>query len=292
MPEPYVWKELDDGRSIVIDKKGDNPTRAWYIAGAGVDAARADTNPAKPERGKPHPDNAGLVVDAVAYRRMLLGTRCEARYIPSEFLDRPVEPGDDDEFFQISPYYERVTRKLPIIEMVRKSFRDSQTPDALVWDYVDDVAEFEYDRLAFTIEVNADIASTPQVDTMLNLMVGLRSELGKIHTIGGIDYQFSIEDAERLSVDKYKFVYKWTNDPGIPNTLVYNAQAGPNWALIGGYGYGFTDTDYIIPPFSRFDTGPVIGSDGFPDPSQPPEVVISPIALTNPNGHLSLPGIN
>lgn len=290
MPPPFVWKELDDGRSIVIDKRGDNPTRAWYIAGAGVDAARADTNPVKPERGKPHPNYPDLVVDGVAYRRMLTGTRCEARYVPKGMLYLPGESGDADDFFQISPYFETATRNLPVIEQVRKSFRDSSTPDQLVWKYVD-TAPFEYDKLVFTIEVNAEILSTPHVDTMLNTMLALRSELGKIHTIGDIDYQFSVEDAERLSIDRYKFVYKWTNDPGIPNTLATTDIVGSNWARIGTYAYGFTDDDYIIPPFSRFDTGPARDANGFPDPTLPPVVVISPIALTSPGGHLRLPGI-
>jgi len=292
MPEPYVWKEQDDGRAIVIDKKGDNPTRAWFIAGASVDAARNDTNPVKPERGDPHPEHPFIVVDAVAYHRMLNGTRCEARYIPNEFLSIAQESGDDAEFVQISPYFETIERKLPVIQQVRQSFRDSTTPDRLVWEYVD-VANFVYDRLAFTIEVNADISSTPQVTTMLATMDALRSELGNIHLINGIEYQFSVQDAERLSKDKYKFVYKWSSDPGVLNTLDATITHG-NWAMVGTRGYGFADMDFIVPPFSRLDTGPAMNDDipPMPDPTLPPIIQVSAIARHNDNGYLLLPGIN
>jgi hypothetical protein len=293
----FTWKELDDGRSIILATNGAQPTRAWYVKGATVDAALADPNPARPFRGQAHPDYPGLVVETAAYRKYLLGVRVEARYVAEEYLGEPPEPGTDENYIDINPYFEPHSRELPVIETYVQAFRDSDTPDQTLWRFSNRTVPYIYDRLAFSIEVNAELPSTASVSVMLNEMRNLRSQVGKIHTIDGNKYVFSVEDAGRINKDRYKFVYKWVDDPGVPNTLNIvqqpNDRNGANWgytATGGSSAYGFADMDHIIPPFSRIDTQ-WDTTDGVPDPSISPLFRVVPEGLEDPQGWMTLPGI-
>lgn len=297
------WKELLDGRGIVIDSRGDNPTRAWKVTGADgggitVDPVRDTPHPTKPEYGQPHPDRPGLVVTGVAYTRMGRHVRCEARYQPQEFLIEPEENQDAEDFFGVVPSYEPRTKQLPIIEHVLGTFRDSGTPDQLIWRFVDSMAPFEYTSTIFEVEVNVPVQSTT-IDARIAELRPLRDEIGKIHTIAGEEFMFSVLDGEAISASKLKITYRWESDPGIPNTLPVLAQPGPNWNLItSSDGGDFTnraivifDEDTIVPPFKRIDTGAALDDNDLPDATVTPIVQFADVALRNPGGHLTLPGI-
>lgn len=289
---PFVWNEVRDGRSVLVDTKGDQKTRAWYIPGASPDPARVDTNPARPERGDEHPDFPGLVANSISYAHYLAGTRCEATYIPAELLQDEQENDTDIDFFDGDGHTVHIKREIPVIEYVKQSMTDSSSPDQYIWRPVDPklIAPFEYTAIEFSTEIIAQITSTPHLDQMLLILDRLREEDGKIHRINGVDYSFGTEGTERVSKDKYRLVYTWRSDPGLPNTLAYNTQISPNWAWIGGYGYGFYDNEFIIPPFSRIDTGPAL-TGGVPDPTIPPVLVASPTKIRNDDGWQTLPGI-
>lgn len=289
----FVWKEIRDGRTIVLDEKGDNPARAWYIPGASVDAARVDTNPSRPERGDPHPDDPNIVALKISYAPWLAGTRCEAQYIPAEHLPEEEDTTTDIDFFDGDGHTYHIKREVPVIHQVKQSFEGAGNPDLLIWRRLDSnlIAPFEYPATEFTMEVIAEIPSTPALDVMLLLLDKLREEDGKIHRINGTDYEFGSEGTDRISKDKYRMNYRWRSDPGLPNTLAYTDTFGANWAKVGTHGYGFYDNELIIPGFSRVDIGGDVDANGDPDPTKVPLFVVSPTRKRNENGWRSLPGI-
>ena len=292
----YTWKRLKDGRSIVIDSKGDSTTEAWYVAGASPDAARADTNPEKPEYLQVHPDNAGLVCTNIGYAHWIGGTRCEAKYVPQEYVHQEPESQDDPDFINGDGHTVKIQRNLPVYERVLQKMQDSQTPNVKIWQPLaaDLIAPFEYSATEFSIEIIANIQSQPNVDVMLFLLNQIAEEDGKIHRINGRDYLFGCEGTERVSRDQYRMIYTWRSDPGIPLLLEFDGTPFDHWGLVKGYWYGFAGNidgvDWLIPPFSRLNVGPTLVDD-VADPTQMPQLGVSPLYKRNDNGWQTLPGI-
>lgn len=293
MGDPYTWKQLKDGRNIVIADSGRGETRAWYIAGANPDAVIEDTNPVKPIRGQADP-HTGLYCNKVGYAHYGHGTRCEAEYVPQEYLDTADESDTTDDWFDADGYTHNVHGKPPVIEKIKQSMNADGNADVHIWRFLDpaQVASHANTGIGFAIEVVASVQSTPELDTMISLLAAVRNEQGKIHKISGIDFEFSVEASERIDKDRYRFVYRWQEDPGIRNTVAWDGPVQGNWGPLGGYMVGFANDDYIIPPYSRLDTAPYIDTaTGEPDPTQLPVLQVAPTRLRNDLGWMTLPGM-
>lgn len=284
-----IWIEEHFDRGLTLSAQGTGRTRGFKVVGSVPSVAANEPEAAALSFGTPHPDDPGLVVNNCAFTPTGYGTEVRANYVPLEYIDQPPPENDTGiDWTNVDSTFEHVDTDIPIFQLVRKNFPTAGggTEEIQVWQRAQHVKKFRNTRVVYRLTVNAEFTSDGTVNTLFQLTQAISNENNKLHTINGRKYLFNADGARRIDKDNYQFTYRWTSDPGIPNTLIFEDQSSPNIGGIGVYGFPFFNANYIIPPFFSLDAAPTDG-----DPTQAPTVVFSPIYLENPNGHLTLPGI-
>ena len=298
-----TWTEQYFDRGVNETSSGRGRTRGWIVTGpeAAPDVVAADAQ--APQFGDEHPNYSGLVVNNVSFLPEGRHTSVRAQYVPLEFQDPiPPENTDDSDFTKIDTTFEDVDVEIPVFRLVTKEFpaAGGGTETKQIWQPVEQKATFRYSRIVHRITLNATVAGGGGVITALNIAQSVHAQTNKIHTIAGIKYLFKAERSTRTKVDLYPYTYRWTFDPGIPNTFTFSSSAGPNLMKIGTLGIPYANPSsgnpdfnspdsangYIIPPHYRVDTSPAEG-----DPEQPPEITYSKSYAEVPDGYLTLPGV-
>jgi hypothetical protein len=282
-----VWKEQHSGRSKDQSAKGFGRSRTWNVKGSVPDVAA--TEPEAPRFADPHPDDPGLVVESVQFAPTGFGSFVRALYVPVEFLPGiPPENTTDSEWTQTDTTFDYVDVDIPLFQLITKTFPvvGGGVETKQVWNGVDRKKSFRYTRVVMRLTVNAVVVGGPGVDAQFAINDAILAQTNKIHTIRSKKFLFESDGARRIEKDLYQFTYRWTSDPGIANTLLFEQQASPNIGVIGTHGIPFANANYIVPPFSVLDSAP---DDN--DPENPPKVVISPQYIEEPAGYLTLPGI-
>lgn len=290
--EPIVWTELHLGQGLGEDVRGLATRRTWRVSATPeVALTQAEENNAFYGAVHPRVGNS-LRVNNVSFTVDGGGTVVVAQYVPVEYLDPlPNEDTTNDEYIEIDSTFENVDVDIPVFEQVTKSFGEGEAiVEKTVWQRVQNTAGFRYTRTVNRITLNALILSGDTVNNQLNIVRELNTQTNKIHTIDGFRYLFEADGVRRLSKNKYQFTYRWTHDPGVPDTLVYDSSFGPRLGGIGSYAFPHEDltgphAGFIIGPYRRLDTAP-----DATDPEAQPVITFSPAYEEMPLGHLSLPG--
>jgi len=299
----WAGSELYFERRVSVTAAGEPRTRAWAIQGFTPDATKAD--PGAPQRLDPHPDDSGLVLDSIAFTPTGYGTQVSANYVPSQYTGGPPPPIDNAPgYIAIDTTFENVDVQIPVYTRVRMTMGDIPT---IPYVPVSNLATFRYSQTVHRITLNATVSSGPSVLTQLNLASSITSQTNKIHTIGGVKYRFVCDRIERQSEDQYGFIYRWIQDPGVVNTLVFEEQITPGTGSTQGAGIGRIGSyffpqavapgggnpGFIIEPFKRIDIAPAkLFDDEDANPQIPPVVVSSPSFVEDANGWQTLPGVS
>ena len=269
-------------------------------------------------RGQEHPRIPGLVCDGSVFIPDGHGCTITASYKPSEFLEYPIENIAEPEYIDIDTTFEDTDVTIPIYQKVKKTFGEIEgTPvEREVYQRVSNIANFRYSRTVHRISLNAEIISFGGVDTQLLITQYINTQTNKLHKINGVWMLFNADGVRRLEKDKYQFTYRWTFDPGIPNTLNFppEDQDEQGFAKLGQYYYPLAyspardgEPDEFVPPHPTDDllgwiAVPYHRTDvaGGANPEQAPFVARSPQYTVGSfagspagtgDGYLGLPGI-
>lgn len=285
---PLTWTEQYFDRGVSDSSSGVGRTRGWKVPLSTPDIAAADVG--APKFDDVHPDDPNLVVSSVSFLPQGRHTVVRATYTLREFQDpTPPENEEGEDFYRLDATFEDVDVEIPIFQLVTKEFPVSEgmTQTKMVWQPVQQKAIFRHSRVVHRMTLNATVVSGAGVVAQLALSQSINEQTNKIHEIAGVKYLFKPDGLRRVSVDQYQVTYRWIFDPGVPNTLDFDASASPNMGIIGSYGFPFADDNFIIKPYSRLDTSP----DGN-DPTQAPVVKSSPAYVEDLDGYQTLLGVS
>ena len=286
-------------RTVGEDNAGDTRRRGFSVVGSTPDVAKAD--PGRPLVGDPHPDDAALVIQTVSFSPTGYGALVIAQYGLSEFSGGPPpENVQDDAYFTIDTSFEDVNVDIPVFQQVTKlMFTASGTgppSEQTVYQPVE-TRTFRYTRSTHRVTLNVDAILAATVPAQLAFVEQIMQQANKIHRINGRDLLFKPDNARRFTPEKRQFTYRWISDPGIPNTLTFEETVNPTrgsasaqFGRIGSILYPFTTVggdEFILPPFSRLQTGPVEDD----DPTQVPVLYYTDNHKRANNGYLTLPGV-
>lgn len=284
-----TWTEQYYDRGLQDSAQGEGRSRGWNVSGSTVDAAKAE--PEAPSVLDEHPDYPDLKVASVIYTPTGFGCKVRANYLPPEYISSGPISITGDDYIKIDTTFVDADIRIPVFENVTKK---SMGPSGnvivkSVWRTLEGTAIYRYALAVHRITINSTVVSQSNVEQQLSLTVPVSNQINKVHTIGGNQYLFKSDGIRRLKKDQYQFTYRWTYDPGVPNTLgpEYNQIEVPNLALLGSLAFPFYDEDYIVPPYHRMSAAA-----NSTNPSVNPVVVATPKYLYDPTGHLTLPGVS
>lgn len=254
--------------------------------------------------GESHPDLVELVVNTVQVDPTGYGASITVGYTLPEQVDTNFDNPDAPGFFAIDTTFDSTDIEIPIYQKVVKTFGDLVSQE--VFQRVENVASFRYTKSVNRITLNAEIIGDKTVTSQLSLVQQLNRQNNKLHRIGGVWYLFEVDGIRRIEKDKYQFTYRWTYDPGVPNTLT-TLSIEDSYAVQGSYLYPLawrrTQTghpalpfvpdltyDWVIVPHHRTD----VATSGIP--SEYPKVDTAPQYLIGSatgvgDGYTLLPGV-
>ena len=259
----------------------------WLVEGVGVDLAKE--NEGVPKYRDPHPDYPGLIARDIVASSVPGGSIVTVNYAPPQYVGGSVPPINTfaDGFIGKDVSFETEDVTLPLFQLTKMVLGgDGETDEQLVFQRIEDVIPFRKRVPYFRVPISIDLAGTSLNDTF-NITDAILEQTDKIHTIFGRDLVFACEGLDQQTEDRFNAVYRWYQDPGIPNTLrdSFDSSASPNLQFINGTIYPVFDNDFILPPYKG------IRVDGNDDPTIAPTVTFFDLFKRDPNGWLSLPGI-
>lgn len=292
-----------EGNSPAFDASGVSDSIVWVVNTTPVDmilSSKLATLGAI--RGVVHPDIPAIVVNSTKIIPTGHGCKITVEYRLPEFLDTTVENDQDLGWWDMDATFEGVSLDIPVFQKVTKTF-SSVGPPAPIFQPVERIKKFQYKRVVNRITINAEIPALINIESQFALTEYINQQNNKLHKIGGRWYVFEADGLRRLSEGLWQFTYRWSSDPGVPNTLdlpiegdfaVNETEYYPlSWKPgDGGFSEFVPDPQesWIKLPHHRLDTGM---SDS---PSTPPAVAVAPQFLVGSNtgdgdGYTLLPGV-
>ena len=265
----------------------DSRTMGFYVEGEGVDLAKE--NAGVPKYRDPHPDDANMIARDIIAAPSAGGSIVTVSYAPPQYVGGSVPPINTfaDGFIGKDVSFETEDVTLPLFQLTKMVLGgEGETDEQLVFQRIEDVIPFRKRVPYFRVPISIDLAGTSLNDTF-NITDAILEQTDKIHTIDGRDLVFACEGLDQQTEDRFNAVYRWYQDPGIPNTLrdSFDSSASPNLQFINGTIYPVFDNDFILPPYKG------IRVDGNDVPTIAPTVTFFDLFKRDPNGWLSLPGI-
>ncbi len=253
-------------------------------------------------RGELHPDFSDLIVNTVSVVATGHGSKVTVAYGSQSTFDLDQPEPEAEGYIDIDTTFGNEDIEIPIYQKVTKTFGDLISMD--VFQRVSNSVGFRFTKSVNRVVLNADIATDGSVTTQLDIAKYLNEQNNKLHKIGGVWYLFEVDGVRPIGKTRYQFTYRWTYDPGVPNTL--NLPLDDQFAVQGSYLYPIawqpgddanefipdTTKSWIVVPHHRTDVATATG-----DPTQLPLVNLAPQYLVgsapggNGNGYLLLPGV-
>ena len=291
------------GNDPSTSSSGMSDSVVWVADATPVDVSlRGGLHAIGAVRGDSHPDFLNLVANSVQSIPTGHGCEISIQYVALEQYDIDIDNPNEPNFIDIDTTFFSASVDIPVFQAVIKTFGTLE-PDQY-YQRVDNVVSFQYKKSVNRIVLNADVSSDGTVTNQLAIVQRLNEQNNKLHKIGNIWYLFEVDGVERLSKDNYQFTYRWTYDPGVPNTL--NLPLEGQFAIQGSYLYPIAwqpgdpasqfvhdnTQSWIIVPHHRTDVAVPSGN-----PTARPLVNLAPQYLVgsapggNGNGYLLLPGV-
>jgi hypothetical protein len=281
-----------------VSTSGESRSIGWFVPDLGPKPASEE--PGAPQKLDQHPDNPSLVAESVSYLPNAAGTIVRANYVEPEYLPGgPAINTDGADFSDIDVTTEYIDALIPVFRKVATTI-DGTAKN--LYKAVDKVVPFRYSRSVYrvTLNFNAQLIGSP-IGNLMAVGDLIARQNNKIHSIpytggGTKKLLFESKGTKPISATKYQATYKWSEDPGIPNTYVGGEYIGASEGSgrlreVGAELVAMSgNADFIRRPFMRLETA-VASLDGTEDPTKIPAVFEVEEFEEEPNGWLQLPGV-
>jgi hypothetical protein len=258
-----------------------------------------------PRRGSPHPElGASLKAQSILRTTRGRGVLYQVTYAVPSLAEFRVPPD------RLAPGYasiELTSRpkivELPIFQLQKIVVPTDGAPvdPQFAWAQLDNTFSVEVTEEVLTIVLSKTYLTSLTLVEQIQVFTSARSQLNKIHLIGGEKYLFKgLQDFRQRTDDlgdepaRAEVRYEWVYDPGVRNTLgiapvgglIFRGQVVAGLPLLDT-AFIAQDADFVIRPYARVDWFP-----NRANPATPPLVQFSnPYDDDDENGWLSLPGI-
>lgn len=280
--------ELYDYRTISISDGVPTRTRGIYVEGLHPEVAILVPN--LPQYRDGHPEDADLLVRNITPSVYGNGALVQYTYAVAATVGGSIPPVNtyEEGFIGKDVSFEYADIDVPLFKRGGLTTTDAEgLPISLIVfeDYERGIS-FRKRMPYYSISLGLELAESATLQDVFAITDSIVAQTDKIHTIDGRRLLFACDGIDQQGATTFNVSYRWTEDPGIPNTLapLFEEQVSSNLGRIGTVIYPYADATYMIPPFQG------VRIDGAIDPTDPPAVTYFELYKEDPDGWLSLPG--